>query len=191
MPQASHSAMATKILPPPPPPPLLRSYSLGQICTPHLLIIPTKPVCHHNSFWGSRCDSNHATTISLKPRTLSRRFRQFFPAYDTFLVKAHLITTSDHPRYFESFQPYFLLNHLISANPYQTNLSRLPNKPFQATNPKISKTNQNVQMFSTTLTMIHRESNFNVKDVRGWQFLTMKAAETLCIVCLPPEKHIS
>ena len=28
------------------------------------------------------------------------------------------------------------------------------------------------------------------KDVRGWQFLTMKAAETLCIVCLPPEKHI-
>ena len=29
------------------------------------------------------------------------------------------------------------------------------------------------------------------KDVRGWQFLTMKAAETLCIVCLPPEKYIS
>ena len=29
------------------------------------------------------------------------------------------------------------------------------------------------------------------KDVRGWQFLTMKAAETLCIVCLPPEEHIS
>ena len=29
------------------------------------------------------------------------------------------------------------------------------------------------------------------KDVRGWQFLTMKAAKTLSIVCLPPEKHIS
>ena len=28
------------------------------------------------------------------------------------------------------------------------------------------------------------------KDVRGWQFLTMKAAETLCIVYLPPEEHI-
>ena len=30
-----------------------------------------------------------------------------------------------------------------------------------------------------------------LKDVRGWQILTMKAAETLCIVCLPltfPEK---
>ena len=32
---------------------------------------------------------------------------------------------------------------------------------------------------------------WNVKDPRGWQFLTMKGAETLCIVCLPPEKHIS
>ena len=30
-----------------------------------------------------------------------------------------------------------------------------------------------------------------VKDFRGWQFLTMKAAEILCIVCLPPEEHIS
>ena len=29
--------------------------------------------------------------------------------------------------------------------------------------------------------------NIYIKDVRGWQFLTMKAAETLCIVCLPPE----
>ena len=28
-------------------------------------------------------------------------------------------------------------------------------------------------------------------DVRGRQFLTMKAADTLCIVCLPPEEHIS
>ena len=27
-----------------------------------------------------------------------------------------------------------------------------------------------------------------LKDVRGWQFLTMKDAEILCIVCLPPEK---
>ena len=33
----------------------------------HLLIIPTDPTCHHNSFWGSRCDSNHAPSISLKP----------------------------------------------------------------------------------------------------------------------------
>ena len=30
-----------------------------------------------------------------------------------------------------------------------------------------------------------------LKYVRGWKFLTMKAAETLCIVWLPPEEHIS
>ena len=110
-------------------------------------------------FLGSRCDSNYAPTVYLKPRTLSRRFWQFFSAYDTFLIKAQFITTSDHPRYFESFRPYFLLNHHISANPYQ-------NKPFQAINPKILKTNQNVQMFSTTLTMIHKESSFNVKPTK-------------------------
>ena len=34
-------------------------------------------------------------------------------------------------------------------------------------------------------------NTFVFKDVRGWQFLTMKAAETLCIVCLPIEEHIS
>ena len=30
-----------------------------------------------------------------------------------------------------------------------------------------------------------------IKEVPGWQFLIMKAAGTLCIVCLPPEEHIS
>ena len=28
------------------------------------------------------------------------------------------------------------------------------------------------------------------KGVLGWQFLTIEAAETLCMVCLPPEEHI-
>ena len=28
------------------------------------------------------------------------------------------------------------------------------------------------------------------KDVRGWQILTVEAAETLCMVCLPPEEHM-
>ena len=29
-----------------------------------------------------------------------------------------------------------------------------------------------------------------IKDVRGWQFLTVEAAETLCMVCVPTEEHI-
>ena len=31
---------------------------------------------------------------------------------------------------------------------------------------------------------------FQLKDARGWQFLTIEAAETLCMVCLPPEEYI-
>ena len=72
--------------------PLFRYHSLGQICTAHLLIILTKPACFHNSFWGGRYDNNHATTISLEPRTLSRRFRHFFLVFDSCLLKAHIIT---------------------------------------------------------------------------------------------------
>ena len=33
--------------------------------------------------------------------------------------------------------------------------------------------------------------NTEFKDVQGWQFLPVKAAETLCIVCVPLEEHIS
>ena len=36
-----------------------------------------------------------------------------------------------------------------------------------------------------------RQFILQFKDVRGWQFLTMKASATLCIVCLPPEGHTS
>ena len=32
----------------------------------HLLTVLTKHAGQHNSFWGSRCDSSHAPTISLK-----------------------------------------------------------------------------------------------------------------------------
>ena len=30
----------------------------------------------------------------------------------------------------------------------------------------------------------------SLKDVRGWQFLTIEVAETLRVVCLPPDEHI-
>ena len=33
----------------------------------HLLTVLTKHACQHNSFWGSRCVSSPAPTISLKP----------------------------------------------------------------------------------------------------------------------------
>ena len=33
----------------------------------HLLTVLIQHACHHNRFWGSRCVSSHAPTISLKP----------------------------------------------------------------------------------------------------------------------------
>ena len=36
------------------------------ICGPSCKSL-TKHACLHNSYWGSRCDSSHARTISLKP----------------------------------------------------------------------------------------------------------------------------
>ena len=35
---------------------------------------------------------------------------------------------------------------------------------------------------------IKKLSAYSVKYVRGWQFLKIEAAETLCIVCVPPEE---
>ena len=46
-------------------------------------------------------------------------------------------------------------------------------------------------VMSSNLFLLQESVPNTIKDVRGWQFLTMKAAETLCIVFLSPEKHIS
>ena len=67
-----------------------------------------------------------------KTRTLSRWFRHSFRLMTQVLSKHISSLTSDHPRYFESFRPYFRWNLLISVNPYQTN-------SLQACNSKYSK----------------------------------------------------
>ena len=96
-----------------------------KLAHPHLLIILIKHACHHNSFWGSRCDSNHAPTVSLKLVHFHGDFDISFRLLTRVLSKHTSSLTSDHPLYFELFRPYFLLNLHISAYPYQ-------NKPFQA-----------------------------------------------------------
>ena len=128
MSQASHSDMATSSLPP-----YFAHIVKVKFAHPHLLIILTKHSCHHNSFWGSRCDSNHAPTVSLKLVLFHGNFSISFRLMTQFLSRHTSSLTSDRPRYFESFQPYFRLTDLhFSANPYQ-------NKPFQACNSKYSK----------------------------------------------------
>ena len=96
------------------------------------LTILTEHACHHNSFWGSRCDSNHVPTISLKPVHFHDYFGIPFRHTTQVLSRHTSSLASDNPRYFELFRPYFLQDLHISADPYQ-------NKPFQASNTKYSK----------------------------------------------------
>ena len=98
----------------------------------HLLTILTKHACHPNSFWGSRCDSNHVPTISLKLVHFHGDFGNSFRPMTQVLSRHTSSLTSDRPRYFELFRSYFLQNLHISANPYQ-------NKPFQDSNTKYCK----------------------------------------------------
>ena len=98
----------------------------------HPLTILTKHDYHHSSFWGSRCDSNHAPTTSPKLIHFHGDFGNSFWHMTQVLSRHTSPLTSDHPRYFELFWPYFLQNLHILANRYQ-------NKPFQASNTKYSK----------------------------------------------------
>ena len=61
MPQASHSDMATRSLPH-----YFTHIVKVKFVLTHSLTLLTEHACHHTSFWGSKCDSNHAPTISLK-----------------------------------------------------------------------------------------------------------------------------
>ena len=78
----------------------------------------------------------------------------FLSAQDTIHLKAHFITTRYHEGYFELFRLYFIPTHHI-CYPAKTNL-------FKAINPKILKTNQNVQKI-----MIYcKELSFDVKLIK-------------------------
>ena len=128
MPQASPSDTATRSLP---------HYFAHKVWIKfahptHLLTVLTEHACHHNSFWGSRCDNNHAPTISLKLVHFYGDFGNSFQHMTQVLSRHTSSLASNHPRYFELFRPYFLQNLHIPANPYQ-------NKPFQASNKKYSK----------------------------------------------------
>ena len=127
MPQASPSDIATRSLPH-----YFAHIVKVKSAHPRLLIILTKHACHHNRFWGSRCDSNHACTISLKLVHFHADFDILVRLMTQVLSRHSSSLTSDDPRYFEPFRPYFLLSLHISANPCQ-------NKPFQACNSKHSK----------------------------------------------------
>ena len=90
----------------------------------HLLIMITEPACHHNSFSGSRCDSNHAPTISLKPYCFRSHFG-YSLAHDTFHHTVYLITSNGHQVHFSAISAIFSPNSSFRLIPAETSLSRL------------------------------------------------------------------
>ena len=79
---------------------------------PHLLIILTEPACHHNSFCGSRCESNHAPTNSLKPCISFAEISAIPSTHDTFYHTAYLITSNGHQVHFPTVSAIFSPNSL-------------------------------------------------------------------------------
>ena len=88
------------------PTPFHRPRSPGQICTPPSTN-NTEPGCHHNSFWGSRCDSNHAPTISLRPCISFLAISAIPLTHDTYHHTAYLITSKCHQVHFPTISAIF------------------------------------------------------------------------------------
>ena len=96
------------------------------------LIILTKPACHHNSFWGNRCDSNQAPTVSLKPCIISWRFRPL--SFGTRHISSQGLNSSilmvRHRQFPWRFGFHFLKSNTFRLIPAKANF-------FKATNSKI------------------------------------------------------
>ena len=92
-------------------------------------------------------DSYHAPTISLKLVHFHGDFGHFFSAMTEVLSRHTSSLTSGPPTIFRAISVIFPTNLHILANPFQ-------NKPVSRLATQIIlKTNKNVQIFSTMLTM--------------------------------------
>ena len=138
--------------------PLLRSHSLGQICTSHPPTNDTNRAClppqQLLEMW-----QHHAPTISLKLKHFLGDFGNYF-RHITQLLSGHTSSlTSDHHVISSCFGHISYKIFTFRLIPTKTNIYRL------ATQNNLKKT-QRVQIFSATLTVIDKESNFNVEPTK-------------------------
>ena len=80
---------------------------LVRFAHPHLLIILTEPAWHHSSFWGSRCDSNHTPTISLKPYIYFAAISAIPLTHERFHHTAYLTTSNGNQVHFPPISAIF------------------------------------------------------------------------------------
>ena len=107
MPQESPSDVAHEELTP-----SLRTPVLVKFVHPHLLIIITEPAWHHNGLWGSRCNSNHTPTISLKLCISFAAISAILLTHEIFHHTAYLTTSNGHQVHFPPISAIFSPNSL-------------------------------------------------------------------------------
>ena len=94
---------------------LLRYFArivLVKLAYSHLLIILTEPAWHHNGLWGSRCNSNHTPTISLKLCISFAAISAILLTYEIFHHTAYLTTSNGHQVHFPPISAIFSPNSL-------------------------------------------------------------------------------
>ena len=140
-------------------------FCLSHHFLPAIALYPTQQNWKCLHICNRQCTEFHISNFwSWSRRSLGRKPRSFSP------LGFDVQTNSDH-------KTQKVTLYSVRAIKRYLNEKNLIHGRVMATNPKFSP-----WIFETYF-----------KDVRGWQFLTMKAAETLCITffCLPPGKHIS
>ena len=123
----------------------------------HLLNIPTEHVCHHNSFWGSGCDSNHAPTFSLKPCILfhgdfGRSFRHISLPWRT--PSFPMTINHTFPQYFFQNSPHF--GYFLQK------------QTFQSYHPNTLYTNQKVRTISITRITVQCEESVSLLSLQKY-----------------------
>ena len=92
----------------------------------HLLIIPTEPACRHNSFWGNRCDSNHAHLVFLKTLCYFTANSAIISTHNTFYLMTYFIIFNGQQVHSPVFSVIIFSKSITFwLIPAETNLSRL------------------------------------------------------------------
>ena len=127
MSQASPSDMATRSLPPPP---YFTQIVIFKFAHPHPLIILTKHVCDHNTFWEADVTTTMCALFLQNSYTSTAISASCF-GYDnisSYQSRLHHLLLTTH---FELFRPNFLLIFPFRLTPIKINHSRLLTQLFQ------------------------------------------------------------
>ena len=108
-------------------------------------------------------------------------------AYKDFWSDKDKFDNSEYPEN----SPYFDKSNKNVIGKFKDEESGIPINEFMGLRIKMYSYLKDADECGKTATGIKKNvMKKDIKDVQRWQFLTTEAAESLCMVCLPPEEHI-